>query len=353
MNLSELREQIDAIDREIVALLNKRAGLAQAAGKAKQGKMKFAPAREEQVIDNVLKANAGPFKDDSLKAVFREIIACCLSLEQPMRVSYLGPEGTYSEEAARNRFGAPAELVPCATIDEAVQAAEQGRADVAVVPIENSTEGAVNRTHDLLMSTPLKIIGELDLAIHHQLLTKAKSLQDIKTVAAHPQALAQCREWLQEHLPNAKHQAMESNALAAEAAEKDPQIAAIAGKLAAEKYGLAALATNVEDDPKNTTRFLMLGSQDVPATGNDRTSLVCSAPNQPGSLAKLINALAEEGVNITKLVSRPSPTDVWDYVFYIDIDGHKDDAKIVKALQALESQALFVKVLGSYPKGMK
>lgn len=353
MNLSELRDKIDVIDAEIVRLLNERANLAKKVAAAKGGGPKFAPAREEQVITNVLKANTGPFANVSLVAIYREIIACTLSLEQPMCVSYLGPAGTYSEEAARKRFGVPAELLPCATIDEVVKAVEQGGANVAVLPIENSTEGPVNRTHDLLLETPLKIIGEINLPIHHQLLSKAKSLQEVETVAAHPQALAQCREWLQKNVPNVTHQAMESNALAAQAAKDDPSVAAIAGKLAADEYGLPALATNIEDDKANTTRFLVLGNTPTPPSGNDRTSLVCSVPNKPGSLGKLITILSDAGINMTKLVSRPSPTGLWDYVFYIDVDGHQDDAPIAKALDKLQSQALFVKILGSYPKEAK
>lgn len=353
MNIQELREQIDAVDRKIVELLNQRASLAQQVGEAKGKGTKFAPAREAQVIGNALKANTGPFTDAALKAVFREIIACCLSLEQPMRVNYLGPAGTYSEEAARTRFGVQAELVPCATIDEVVKAAEQDRTSVAVVPIENSTEGPVNRTHDLLLETSLNIIGELDLPIHHQLLSKAEKLEDVATIAAHPQALAQCREWLAQNLPNIKHQTLESNALAAQAAKDDPSIAAIAGKFAAEKYELPVLASNIEDDQNNTTRFLVLGNVPTPPTGNDRTSLVCSVPNKPGSLGKLIAILSEAGVNMTKLISRPSPTGLWDYVFYIDIDGHQDDEPVAKALEVMKGQALFVKILGSYPKEVK
>jgi chorismate mutase/prephenate dehydratase len=273
-------------------------------------------------------------------------------LEQPLKVSYLGPAGTYSEEAARNRFGDPAQLVPCATLDEVVQAVEQDKADVAVVPVENSTEGAVNRTLDLLQQAPLSIIGELDMAIHHQLLTKAEKLTDITTVAAHPQALAQCREWLQKNLPNARHAPMESNAQAAQTAAGDSHMAAIAGKLAAKEYDLPVLAANIEDDHQNTTRFLMLSNMQAPASGSDKTSLVCSVSNKPGTLSKLITIISAAGVNMTKLVSRPSPTGMWDYVFYIDIDGHRDDEAISAVLQSLAEQALFVKILGSYPKGI-
>ncbi len=353
MNLNQLRIDIDDVDTQIVALLNKRARLAQQVGEVKGHALKFSPAREAQVLKNVRAASTGPFTDESLQAVYREIIACCLALEQPMRISYLGPAGTYSEEAARNRFGSVAELVPCPTLDEVLAAAERQKADMAVLPVENSTEGAVNRTLDLLLETKLSIIGELDLSIHHQLLTKAKDLKEITTVAAHPQALAQCHDWLQKHLPHAKQVAMDSNAQAAQTAAEQPQMAAIAGKLAAREYNLPALAENIEDDSSNTTRFLVLSNMGVPATGHDKTSLICSVPNKPGSLGKLITILSDAGVNMTKLASRPSPTGIWDYVFYIDVDGHKDDAPVAKALKNLEAQASFVKVLGSYPKDAK
>lgn len=353
MTLGRLREEIDDVDRKIVKFLNDRAKLAQQVAQAKGGGLKFAPAREVQVIDNVLQANTGPFIDKSLVAVYREIIACSLALEQPLCVHYLGPAGTYSEEAARKRFGVVAELVPCANLDEVVQAAERHGTDAAVVPIENSTEGAVNRTLDLLLQTPLHIIGEIDLAIHHQLVTRANSLEAITTVAAHPQALAQCRAWLQKHLPHAKQLAMDSNAVAAQAATADPHLAAVAGTQAARQYDLPVLATDIEDDPHNTTRFVVLGSQPVPPSGNDKTSLICSVPNKPGTLGKLIAVLSDAGINMTKLESRPSSSGLWDYVFYIDIDGHQDDAPVTEALKRLEKQASFVKLLGSYPKDTK
>jgi chorismate mutase / prephenate dehydratase len=353
MNVRRLRESIDEIDTQLVALLNKRARLAQEVGIAKgQGQM-FSPAREAEVLKQVLELNDGPFTKESLSAVYREIIACCLSLEQPLSVSYLGPTGTYSEEAARNRFGAPAVLVPCATLDEVLQAAEKQKADVAVVPVENSTEGTVNRTLDLLFDTPLQIIGELDLAIHHQLLTEAQSLEAVTTIAAHPQALAQCHDWLHKHLPKAKQVAMDSNAQAAQQAKGKPHMAAIAGKLAARQYELPVLTSDIEDDSSNTTRFVMLGSIPVPPTGEDKTALICSVPNRPGALGKLITVFSDAGINMTKLASRPSPTGLWDYVFYIDIDGHQDEPAVKTALEKLNERALFVKILGSYPKTAK
>lgn len=353
MNLDQLRASIDTIDEQIVALLNERAALAQQVGRVKKNPVKYAPARVEQVLRHVLSVNNGPFKKESLMAVFREIVACGLALEQPLKVSYLGPAGTYSEEAARNRFGTPVELVPCDTLEQTVRAAEQGKADVAIVPVENSTEGAVNHTLDLLLQTPLKIVSELELAIHHQLLSRAAGLGDVTTVAAHPQALAQCRDWLHHHLPHAKQVAMDSNAQAAVAAEKDPGLAAIAGKIAASQYKLPVLATNIEDDSANTTRFIVLGDAPGHPTGQDKTSLICSVPEQPGALGHLINILSEANINMSKLYSRPSPGGLWDYVFYIDIDGHAEDPAVASALDGLRQRASFLKVVGSYPRAAK
>jgi len=353
MNVTELRRTIDKLDRRIVALINQRAGLAQEIGRSKGGGVKYRPSREDQVIRNVLAANDGPLAGEAIVAAYREIIAGCLSLEQPLRVSYLGPAGTYSEEAARKRFGTVAELVPCATLDESLATAEKEQTDVAVLPVENSTEGPVNRTLDLLMATSLGVVGEIELPIHHQLLTKAKKIADIETVAAHPQALAQCHGWLQQHLPHAHHQAMNSNAEAAEAAASQPRMAAIAGLLAAKQYDLPILARNIEDDSSNTTRFLVLSSTPTQSTGHDKTSLICSVPNRPGSLGKLIAVLANAGVNMTKLTSRPSPTGLWDYVFYIDLGGHRDDPAVARALDGLTAHASFVRILGSYPREVR
>ncbi len=353
MNLQGLRESIDDIDSQLVALLNKRAKLAQEVATVKGSAQKYRPSREAEVIRHVLSANTGPFTEGSLKAVFREIIAACLALEQPMRISYLGPAGTYSEEAARSRFGSPAVLVPCKTLDEALKLAEKNDSDLAVLPVENSTEGAVNRTLDLLLDTSLRIVGEIELPIHHQILSKAQDLNAVTAIAAHPQALAQCHNWLQEHLPHAKQLAMNSNAEAAQYAADNPKLAAIAGRQASRLYNLPILATNIEDDKANTTRFLVVGNMVVPATGNDRTSLICSVPNRPGTLSKLIAVLSDAGINMTKLNSRPSQTGTWDYIFYIDIDGHEADAAVAEAFARLRQKASFVKVLGSYPKDAK
>ena len=350
MDLQDLRSQIDGVDDQILDLLNQRAKVVLAVAKAKGGGVKFSPAREAQIIERLTAANSGPFTDESLIAVYREIIACCLGLEQQMRIAYLGPKGTYSEEAARKRFGVSAELIPAATLDDVLKAAERHEAEVAVLPVENSTEGAVNRTLDLLLETQLQVLGEVSLPIHHQLLSKAKNMTDIKTIAAHPQSFGQCHDWLYKHLPHAMQVAMNSNAQAAQEAAKHPDIAAIAGTSASEEYNLPILAGGIEDDHTNTTRFMLLGHESAAPSGNDKTSLICSVPNRPGELGKLIAVLSKANINITRLDSRPSSTGLWDYVFYIDIDGHADDTHIAKALAELQESTLFLKVIGSYPK---
>lgn len=350
MTLKQLRNSIDNIDQQLVALLAKRAEAAQAIGHAKGQGLKFSPAREAEVIHSIRSANNGPLSNEALEAIFREIIASCLNLEQVLRVSYLGPAGTYSEEAARKRFGAMAQLVPQATLDEVLQQVEAGGANVAVLPIENSTEGAVNRTLDLLLGTNKQIVGEIVLPIHHQLLTLASDLQSVTEVAAHPQALAQCRAWLSRHLPHARQVGTDSNAEAAKLAFKRPEMAAIAGKQASLAYGMPIAARNIEDERSNTTRFVVVGPNATTPTGSDKTSLVCSVPNVPGSLAKLITIIAGAGVNMTKLESRPSLSGLWDYVFYIDLDGHAEDTRLGDVIAELREQTQFVKILGSYPK---
>jgi chorismate mutase / prephenate dehydratase len=350
--LSDLRKQIDNIDSQLVTLLNKRAAIARETGAVKKHGLKFSPSREAEVISHVTSLNKGPLPDKALEAVFREVVSSCLNLEQQMRISYLGPEGTYSEEAARSRFGAMAELVPCDTLDDVVRLVEQGRAEVAVVPIENTTEGSVSRTLDLLLTTPLQVCGEALLPIHHQLLSSDDQLDTIDEVVAHPQSLAQCREWLARHIPSATLRAVASNGAAARAAANEAGRAAIASKRAVRLYGLSVLAANVEDDPANTTRFLMLGTAPTQPTGTDKTSLVCSVPNKAGSLEGLLAVFADYGINMTKLESRPAAQGLWDYVFYIDIDGHQEDQDVARALELLGERATFVRVIGSYPKAI-
>lgn len=348
--LQNLRKEIDTANKELVELLSKRARIAQQIGVAKKSSEIYRPEREAQVLANVLAQNGGPLSDEALAGIFREIIGACRNLERRLRVAYLGPEGTYSEEAAIRFAGSSSDFVPCAAIEDAVQLVQRGEADVAIVPVENSTEGAVNRTLDILLETDLNINGEVFLPIHHQLLSGQTKLQDVHEVLAHPQALAQCRQWLAAHLPHAKQIPTASNAEAVRLAAGHDGKAAIAGMRAADMYKLPILQANIEDSAANTTRFLVLGHQEVPTTSQDKTSLVCSVPNRTGSLHELLGIFARHDINLTKLESRPASSAKWDYVFFIDLDGHQADKNVAAALDTVRKQATMFKVLGSYSK---
>jgi chorismate mutase/prephenate dehydratase len=352
--LSGLRAQIDAIDDQILELLNRRAKVAQAVGEAKrkagmQGPA-FRPEREAQVLQRVANQNPGPLPKATVAFFFREIMSACLALETPLKIAYLGPAGTFSEAAAEKQFGHAATRLPEASIDAVFRAVEAGHADFAVVPVENSTEGAVGRTLDLLVGTPLKICGEVLVRIHQNLLSHAKGLPGIEKVYAHAQSLAQCHEWLNRNLPNAQRLPVQSNAHAAKLATDEPGAAAIASLAASERYGLPALFSNIEDDPENTTRFVALGKQAVAPSGHDKTSLILSAPNVSGSLYDLLAPLAEAGVSMTRLESRPARQGgLWEYVYFVDIEGHEADEAVQKALAGLGQKSAWMKNLGSYP----
>jgi chorismate mutase/prephenate dehydratase len=350
--LGALRKRMDTISEELVVLLNKRAKVAQQIGQVKGDGPMYIPARERVVLERVVAQNKGPLTNRELHAIFEEVVAACRNLEHRLRVTYLGPPGTYSEEAARRHLSNTSDFIPCDSLDATLAEAEKNERDVAVLPIENSTEGGVSRTLDLLLDTPLHIVGETTLAIHHQLLTKAADLADITEVSAHPQALAQCRRWLAAHLPQATQHAASSNAEAARLAADNPQLAAIASIRAAELYQLPILAQNIEDEAGNATRFVVLGHEPTHPTGSDKTSLVCSVSHTPGSLGKLITGIADAGVNMIKLESRPSRSGTWDYVFYIDLEGHAQDEQVAKAIATVRQRSLFVKLLGSYPKAL-
>lgn len=348
--LEKLRKEIDTLNADLVTLLTRRAEVAQQIGVIKGGGQVYMPSREAQVLEQIRRLNVGPLDNNAMEGIFKEIIAACRNLERRLVVAYLGPEGTYSQEAARKHAGTSSEYAPYNTIDDVTTAVEKGRADIAVVPVENSTEGAVSRTLDLLLESNLLICGEVMLPIRHQLLTHAAKLEEISEVLAHPQALAQCRRWLAEHLPGVKITSVPSNAEAARLAVTSLTTAAIAGKLAADTYGLPALCQDIQDSGGNTTRFLVLGSTETTPTGNDKTSLVCSVPNRAGSLYDLLGILTAARINMTKLESRPAESALWDYVFYIDIDGHHTEPAVTQALQQMKEHATLVKVLGSYPK---
>lgn len=347
--LQTLRQRIDSVDDELLRLLAERARLAQEVGRLKQGNHVYRPEREAQVLRRIKAANPGPLSDEAVARLFREIMSACLALEQPLRVAYLGPPGTFSQAAAVKHFGHAAQTVDCPSIDDVFRQAEAGMVDYAVVPVENSTEGAIGRTLDLLLHTPLRICGETVVRVHQCLLRREPVREGIERIYSHPQSLAQCHEWLNQHLPGVARVPVSSNAEAARLAAAEPNAAAIAGEMAAEIYGLVVLERNIEDDPNNTTRFLVLGSHDAAPSGQDKTSLVMSAPNRPGAMYELLGPFARHGVSMTKLESRPSGTTLWDYVFYVDVEGHREDEAVARSLAELKNLASLLKVLGSYP----
>lgn len=346
--LLKLRQNIDRLDEEILERLAERARSAQRIGEVKRGNL-YRPEREAQVLRRLAAANPGPLPDEAVQRIFREIMSACLALEEPLKVAYLGPAGTFSESAARKHFGSAPSLVPTASIDDVFRAVEAGNVDYGVVPVENSTEGAVGGTLDLLLANPLKICGEVKLRIHQHLLSKADGIGAAKRLYSHAQSLAQCHEWLNRNLGHLSRVPVASNAEAARLAAEDPESCAIAGEAAAELYGLNVLAANIEDDPNNSTRFLVIARHDAGPSGSDKTSLVCSAPNRPGAMHTLLEPLARHGVDMTKLQSRPARGGLWEYVFYVDIQGHRDDANVATALKELNDRAAFLKILGSYP----
>jgi chorismate mutase/prephenate dehydratase len=353
-DIDRLRTEIDALDGELVALLQRRARLAQRIGALKGGASAYSPEREAEVLRRVATRDANPLPAAALTRVFREVISACRGLEQAIRVAYLGPPGTFSEQAVRRHFGGDVEAVPAAVIDEAFRRCESGDAQFAVVPVENSTEGAVGRSLDLLLVTPLRICGEVELRVQQNLMAQAGDIARVQRVYSHAQSLAQCGAWLNQNLPRAERVPVASNAEAAERASREAGAGAIAGEAAAERYGLQLLARAIEDDPNNTTRFLVLGALDPAPTGRDRTSLVMSAENRPGAVHALLTPLAEAGVSMTRIESRPARamrSALWEYVFYIDLEGHQKDARVAAALEALRRKAPFLKVLGSYPVG--
>ena len=343
------RTAIDALDREILAKLNARAAHAQEIGRLKSGGTAYRPEREAQVLTQLQAENCGPLPDEAVAGVFRQVMSACLALEQPMRIAYLGPAGTFSHAAAVRHFGQFVHAEPYATIDEVFRAAEGRQTDYAVVPVENSTEGAVGRTLDLMCQTPLSICGEIKLRVRQNLLSNAASLAEVTRVYSHAQSLAQCVQWLARHLPAAARVAVASNAEAARLAAAEPGSAAIAGEIAATIYGLAVLAPHIEDEPNNTTRFWVLGAQEVPPSGRDETSLVMSAPNRPGAIYALLEPIAKHGVSMSRLESRPARTGLWEYLFFVDLVGHATQPDVSAALAELRQKAPFLKMLGSYP----
>jgi chorismate mutase/prephenate dehydratase len=352
--LKPLREKIDSIDAQILDLLNQRAKVAQEVGhvKAETNAPVFRPEREAQVLRGVAERNPGPLGAREVQSIFREIMSSCRALERRVTVAYLGPAGTFSEQAVYAQFGTAVEGLPCPSIDEVFRATEAGTADFGVVPVENSSEGAINRTLDLLLTTPCLISGEVAIAVHHSLMSKTGTMDGVTAICAHSQALAQCQAWLNQNYPNIERRAVASNAEAARMAGDDPAIAAIASELAGNMYGLGVVKGHIQDDPHNRTRFAVIGKLQTGPSGSDHTSLVLAVPNKAGAVYQLLAPLATHGVSMTRFESRPARMGTWEYYFYVDIEGHVHNPAVAKALAELKDNAAFFKVLGSYPTSL-
>jgi chorismate mutase/prephenate dehydratase len=345
------REAIDVLDREILARLNARARHAQQIGHLK-GTLAYRPEREAQVLTRLASENTGPLTNEAVTGVFRQVMSACLALEQPLRVAYLGPAGTFSHAAVAKHFGTFVEAVAFPTIDDIFRAVDSGQTDFAVVPVENSTEGAVGRTLDLMCTTDVLICGEIKMRIQQNLLSNAASIGAVTNVYSHAQSLAQCVQWLATQLPGVPRIAVASNAEAARVAAAEPGAAAIAGENAGSIYKLATLAQHIEDEPNNTTRFWVVGRQTIAPSGRDETSLVMSCPNRPGAVYELLEPLARLGVSMSRFESRPARTGLWEYLFFVDLVGHRDDPPVAAALRELAAKAPFLKLLGSYPAAL-
>jgi chorismate mutase / prephenate dehydratase len=358
LNLEEVRGKIDAIDEKIHGLINDRARLAQLVGisKTREGRTVdfYRPEREAQVLRMARERNAGPLRDEEILRLFREIMSACLAQQEPLKVAFLGPEGTFSQTAVLTHFGHSVRALPLSSIDEVFHEVEAANADFGVVPIENSTEGTVNHTLDRFLLSPLKICGEVELRIHHNLMGLMNSLGRIVRICSHPQSLAQCRAWLDENLPNVEQVPVSSNAEGARRARDEKGTAAIAGQTAAEVYGLKVLAAEIEDRSDNTTRFLVLGRKLFTPSGADRTTLLVSVghTDAPGALSRLLEPMAEHRISMTRIESRPSHRRKWDYVFFIDFEGHADEPHVAKALSELKRRSSLFRVLGSYPRAV-
>ncbi len=346
------RKNIDDIDLKILDLLNSRAREVIAIGKAKKKSRAefYVPTREQEVYRRLLQKNSGPFPDSALKTVFREIMSASLRLEKPLRVVFLGPVATFTHQACIQHFGLSVEFLPQKGIADVFEEVEKGRADFGVVPIENTAEGVVTHTLDMFVSSNLTISAEVMLEVSLALLNKTGSLKDVQTVLSHPHALAQCRDWLKEHLPSSALRDVSSTAMAAKMASEDETSAAVSSIAAADLYDLRVLENHIEDTPHNLTRFLVVGRQGAKATGDDKTSIVFAIKDSPGALYKMLEPFAGRGINLTKIESRPIKTRAWEYLFFIDLDGHINEKRVKEAVEELERLCSFMKILGSYPK---
>ena len=350
--LKKLRDRIDEIDKNILDLLNERANQALEVGRIKkrEGREFYVPSREREVLERIAKANDGPFPDSALKVIYREIMSASLSLEEPLKIAYLGPAGTFTHTACLQRFGSSAEFVPKKSISDVFGEVERGKSDFGVVPVENSNEGMVTHTLDRFVDSETCICGEVLLPISHYLLNKSGKFEDIEKIFSHPQPIAQCRNWLAGNAPSIPVMDVASTALAAEMAKEDEAVAAIAGEYAASVYGLRMVESKIEDNPNNVTRFLVIGKNVPKKSGDDKTSILFSVKDEVGILYKMLEPLSKYGVNLTKIESRPLKTKAWEYVFFIDMEGHVDDENVRNAVESLRTQSRFLKVLGSYPR---
>jgi chorismate mutase/prephenate dehydratase len=352
--LAELRRKIDKIDEQLLKLLNQRARIVRQIGKLKADKQEqfHAPQREREIYDRLERLNkelGAHFPQEGVALVFREIISASRSLEAPLQVAYLGPPATFTHMACMQHFGLSVGYTPVSSIKEVFNEVERGRAQYGVVPIENSTEGVVNHTLDMFMDSPLKIVGEVLQEVSLHLMNKSGKQEDVKHIYSHPQPFAQCRSWLENHLPHIPTTEVYSTARAAELCKDDPAAAAIASELAVRLYGLQVVKKRIEDNPNNFTRFLVIGQQSPPRSGHDKTSLMFSIKDRVGALHDMLRAFAEHGINLTKIESRPSKKKAWEYIFFVDLEGHADDPSVSQALDAFRGQCLFLKILGSYP----
>ncbi|MGK2952668.1 MAG: prephenate dehydratase [Thiobacillus sp.] len=360
--LKALRARIDSIDDAILQLVSERAGIAQQVGRAKKGEKIYRPEREAQIVRRLRETNPGPLSGDTVERLIREIMSACRAAEETTCIAYLGPVGTFSQQAVHKHFGHEVEALAETDIDACFQAVETGRADFAVVPVENSTEGAIGRTLDLIVASPLKICGEVMLPIHQTLMRKAPSplngegasvipnpMNGIQRVYGHAQSLAQCQQWLSRHLPNVERVSLVSNSEGARRAAAEPDAVTLGSETAAELYGLTVVEARVEDEVSNTTRFLVLGKADAAPSGRDKTALVMGAYNQPGAVVQLLQPLADAGISMSKLESRPARSSNWEYLFFVVCEGHRQDPRLAAALAEIESRAAYLKILGSYP----
>ncbi|MCW8926001.1 MAG: prephenate dehydratase [Xanthomonadales bacterium] len=354
--LGEVREKIDALDAQIQSLISERAQLASAVA-ASKGKLDnavdyYRPEREAQVLKAVRDRNEGPISDDEMLRLFREIMSVCLAQQEPLKVAFLGPEGTFTQQAVHRHFGHSVQALGVTGIDDVFTQVESTEADFGVVPVENSNQGIVSHTLDRFVDSDLKICGEIEMAIHHNLLSQAKGLAGIERIYSHQQSLSQCRNWIRQHLPSAECIAVSSNAEAARRVRHSPDAAAISSRSAAELYGVPILFARIEDRPDNATRFLVIGRQLLPASGDDKTTMMLAGYEGPGALHALLTPLAKHSLNMSRIESRPSSASRWSYVFFIDVDGHAEAEPLKSALEEMQAVSSLTRVLGSYPRAV-